>query len=354
MLNENLVKVFDMLHKDMTIEELTSFIYAFCNFKLKINNIEHPVKISILNEEEALEHFPTVDELVLENAFVMDFELYLPYKYLTDAIENNDYGRLIHNLAHELEHIFQNYNNIHDETSYNIHFSYEIPFSLREIIIKNSSEKTYNKICDMTEDLIINHYYKKYFSSHIEIKANAMALMYARYFKEYVENQPKGERKTWLTKQVKNIFKFNDSVEKESKYALSSIEKEVTQIKMKTLLLTTLKYVDNSEDARELILRQYDMCKDFEIDPKFRKSFNVLFQCKFFGTLSEKEVNKNIDNLLKYERQKEKVSKDISKIEIEDEKYIDTLTDTYKKVFTGQNQLTDTTETTLFDFEEPV
>lgn len=300
---QQIYAIFDKLHKNMTREEIIEVLYDFAMLKLKTSTFKKPIKTIdlIIGLDLAVEKHSDYPRHEFTLPFAHNNEVYIPENCIEKAIETDNIGDLIRTLGHELEHVYQVYNDIKDEVNYNTYYYYQIPDNVVEHLYKNFGEDALSLIHNYTFHMIANHYFNHYYHSRIESAANTMGtLYYGLHLKYYAKTVDDVERKEWLEKQVDNIFMAQERQREEIKEVESDIRKIDPKL-MQIGLLSTLYFADNSPEFRDLILMNYDIALEFGLSKEFQEQYSTYYNIKFCCNNQELKHINNVnmrDNLL--------------------------------------------------------
>ena len=291
---QQIYKIYDKLHKNMTREEIVEVLSDLAILKLKTSTFKRPIKSIdlVLGLDLVVDKYKDYPRHEFTLPFAHNNEVYIPECCIEKAIETDNIGDLIRTIGHELEHVYQVYNDIKDEVNYNTYYYYQIPENVVCYLAKNYGEDALFLIHNYTFHMISNHYFNHYYHSRIESAANTMGtLYYGLHLKYYARTVEDVERREWLETQVENIFMAQENVRNDIK----EVEKEIKAIDPKLMeigLLSTLYFADKSPEFRDLILMNYDIALEFGLSKEFQEQFSTYYNTKFCSK-NESELLEN-------------------------------------------------------------
>lgn len=285
--------VFDKLHPNMNRNECIEMMHEIANIKLKTCHFKRPLNtIDLIVGMDRLHVYNDV----FNYPFSVDNKVYIPERNITKAITNDNIGKLIRTVGHELEHVYQTYTDQDDDINYNIYLNYRMPNNVTEQILNNYGRESLEYVNDYLGSMIDMHYKYLYVHSKMEYKANAMGTLYYGYhLKNYAKEETNPDRKRWLNKQVENIFLAQEHTDFDIKYIEESV-KNLPQNKIQLGLLSLLYYAYDSQDFKYLILMNYNIAITFGLDKDFEKEFAHYYNEKFLSNNIDK-VEQNQKNL---------------------------------------------------------
>lgn len=283
--------VFDKLHPNMTRNECIEMMHEIADIKLKTCHFKRP--LNTIDLIVGMDRLYIYD--VFDCPFSVDNKVYIPERNITNAITNDNIGKLIRTVGHELEHVYQSYSNQDDNINYNIYLNYRMPNNVTNHILNNYGRESLEYVNDYLGSMIDIHYKYLYVHSKMEYKANAMGTLYYGYhLKNYAKEELNPNRKKWLNKQVENIFLAQEHTNFDIKYIEESV-KNLPQNKIQLGLLSLIYYADDSQDFKNLILINYNIALTLGLDKDFDNKFAHYFNEKFFNNNIDKvEQNQKI------------------------------------------------------------
>lgn len=292
MANISLYKIFDKLHENMTRDEIVEVLYDLVELKINTNSFKRPISDIklVIGERMAPAFFHDYPKSAFLHPFSIDNRIFLPESDLEDALQNDNVGKLIRTIGHELEHVYQMHNDIDDERNYNAYNYYKIPDTVLQFMSENFTPSAANIVSKYTY-LMMNCYHDYlYFHSEIELGANVMGTLYYGYSLEhYAMRESNDSRREWLMKQTENIFMAQELQNEEVRI----VEENIASIGLDLMhlgLLSTLYFADNSPEARYLIVANYDIARQLGLDEEFDKQFNIYYNNKYSPPSEEKQL----------------------------------------------------------------
>lgn len=312
--NYTLFGLFDLLHPDMTKEEINYVINYLVKLKIQDGyladtNIKiftdkyHYIKELISDKELLKTAIPSAmyreDITYKEVRDYFDrinlFDSSISFKRLIYISQDDtiNIGTLLSSVNHELEHIYQFQNGISDNITYYEYEYYFMPDSVKKTIASKFDDKKANDIEEFFEILksqYFNHYYDRSYVEHSAFATGTLHLgiNMLRYLEEK-EDLPLAKR-MWLFKEIKHIyeddFKCSDAI-KEAGTGLSREEYPVVRYNM----LKVLSVVDRNQEAQEFMDVLCGLTSYARLGKEFKTDFIKMFNLKFYSTQNEDDIN---------------------------------------------------------------